>query len=56
MATKNHNPVTHTYYYLRVERWVWAQFKSICAKKGKNMRSVLVDCLKAYVDANKGGA
>ena len=56
MATKNHNPVTHTYYYLRTERWFWAQFKMVCAKKGKNIRSVLMEFIRAYVDANKGGA
>ena len=53
MATKNHNPMTHTYYYLRVKRWEWARFKSICAKKGKSMSSVLGEFITAYVGANE---
>ena len=55
MATKNHNPVTQTYYYRRAERWLWARLKSICSKKGKSMRGVLIEFIKAYCDANDGG-
>ena len=53
MATKNHNGITHMYYYLRVKRWTWARFKGVCAKKGKPMREVLVDFINAYVEANE---
>ena len=53
MATKNHNPMTHMYYYLRVERWKWMRFKSVCAQKGRSMRGVLVQFIDAFLDANE---
>ena len=53
MATKNHNTITHTYYYLRMNRWKWARFKAVCAKKGRPMRQVISDFVDAYTEANE---
>jgi len=52
MADPNYNPVTHTHYYLKVNRFLWTTFKMACAKRDRSMRSVIVDLIKAWVDAN----
>ena len=53
MASKNHNPITHTYYYLRINRFLWTRFKSACAKRGEPMRVIIVKLIKAWTEKNE---
>ena len=53
MATKNYNPVRDVYYYFKVPRYLWARFKSVCAKRGHSMRATLEKLVTADIDAHE---
>ena len=50
--TKHYNPVTHIYYYLKIDRFLWTTFKACCAKRDRSMRSIIEDLIRAWIKAN----